>query len=471
MRGFTAPRLGPGAVHFQPFDALFRRHPDLIRVAEIEPSSAWIKAPGDEGAIRSNGDALDRAADLPQAKLVHGIGWPVGGTVCADGGAWAEQKRWADRLDAPWTSEHLSFNDSVAGAAGFLMPPPQTEAGVAVAAANIRARTQALSRPFAFETGVSYLPPRAGEMPDGEYFAAVAEEADCLILLDLHNLWANARNGREPAERVLAALPAQRVVELHLAGGMAKDGFWLDAHSGAVAPDLLDLARDLVSGLPNVGAVLFEISPQFFDTLGEAGFLRQIEAMHDLWERTGSRPAGVAARRAPCAAAAGDSVSAYEQALVRSLAAPAEPGEPPAIALYRSLIASFRNGALADLMPHTLSLLARALGEAALEGLLADYRGAAPPRLFPADEALAFAGWLAANGPRLLYLDDLVALESGIVRLASQGCDGELRFRHDPSAIVDALAAGGLPEALPEGDYRLLLRAEANSLLPKQAPA
>jgi len=463
MSVFTAPRLGPGAVRFEAFDALFRRHPDLIRVAEIEPSGGWIKAPGEGGAIRSNPAALERAASLPQAKLVHGVGWPVGGTVSPDDGAWAEHKRWADRLDVPWTSEHLSFNDSEAGPAGFLMPPPQTEAGVAVAAANIRARAQLLGRPFAFETGVSYLPPRPGEMPDGDYFAAVAEEADCLILLDLHNLWTNARNGREPVERVVAALPSERVVELHLAGGLEKDGYWLDAHSGAVPPGLLDLARDLVPGLPNVGAILFEISPQYFDALGEAAFLRQIEAMHDLWERTGSRPARARARHGRSAAAADASVSTYEESLVRSLAAAPAPGEPPALPLYRGLIASFRNGALADLVPNSLSLLARSLGEAALEDLLDAYRRSTPPRLFPADEALAFAEWLASNGPRLLYLDDLVALESGIVRLASEGRDGELRFRHDPSAIVEALAAGGLPADLPEGDYRLLLRADLNS--------
>jgi uncharacterized protein (UPF0276 family) len=458
MAPFAAPRLGPGAVHCEALDALFRAHPDLIRVAEIEPSSGWIKAPGPKGAVRSNGFALEEAASLPQAKLVHGIGWPVGGTICPDGGAWAEQRRWAERLDAPWTSEHLSFNDSPAGPAGFLLPPGQTEAGVAVAAANIRARTAALGRPFAFETGVNYLLPRPGEMPDGEFFAAVAEEADCLILLDLHNLWANARNGRDPIEHVLAALPVERVVELHLAGGMEKDGYWLDAHSGAVPPGLIDLGSDLVATLPNVGAILFEISPQFVDALGPVAFLREMEKMNDLWERAGRRPAASRPRAVPPSATPNDSPSAYEQALVASLAGAPSADDPPAIALYRTLIASFRNGALSDLLPNTLRLLARRAGEAALEEMLAAYRLAAPPSLFPSDEALAFAAWLEANGPQLDYLEDLLALEAGIVRFAGEGTGGELRFRHDPSAILDALAAGGVPQGLPPGDYRLLLQ-------------
>jgi len=459
MKGFAAPGLGPGAVHCEALHPLFLDHPDLIRVAEIEPSSGWIKAPGPGGRVRSNEHALDLVASLPQAKLVHGVGWPVGGTVCRAAAALAEQKRWADALDAPWTSEHLSFNDSAAGPAGFLLPPLQSEAGIAVAAANIRTRTATLGRPFAFETGVSYLPPRPGEMADGDFFAAVAESADCLILVDLHNLWANARNGREPIERVLAALPPERIVEIHLAGGMEKDGYWLDAHSGPVPPELIELARDFVAGLPNLGAVLFEVSPQFVEALGPAAFLRQIESMNDLWEKAGRRPSA-AAPRPVRPGAAGDEPSAYEAALVQALAAPPEPGEPAGLALYRTLVASFRNGALADLLPYTLRLLGRQVGEAALETLLSAYRRAEPPPLFPADEALAFAAWLRANGPQLPYLDDLLQLEAGIVRLVSEGRGGELRFRHDPSAIVAALAAGGVPRDLPAGDYRLALGQE-----------
>lgn len=463
MKGFAAPGLGPGAVHCEALHPLFLAHSDLIRVAEIEPSSGWIKAPGPDGRIRSNEWTLELLAGLPQAKLVHGIGWPVGGTVCRASEALAEQKRWAEMLEAPWTSEHLSFNDSAAGPAGFLMPPPQSTAGVAVAAANIRERAAILGRPFAFETGVSYLPARPGEIPDGEYFAAVAEDADCLILLDLHNLWTNERNGRGPIERVLAALPPERIVEIHLAGGMEKDGYWLDAHSGPVPPGLLALARDFVAGLPNLGAVLFEISPQFVEALGPADFLRQVESMNDLWERRGRRPCP-AAPPAVRTGLGGEEPAAYEAALVRALAAPPAPNEPAGIALYRTLVASFRNGALADLLPHSLRLLARHLGEAGLEALLRAYRSAEPPPLFPADEALAFADWLGANGPALPYLDDLLQLEGGIVRLASEGRDGELRFRHDPSAIVGAIAAGGVPDGLPEGDYRLFLgRREAGA--------
>ena len=76
-----------------------------------------------------------------------------------------------------------------------------------------------------------YLRPRPGELGDGEFFAAVAEQADCGILLDLHNLWCNERDGRQPVRDVLAELRLERVWEVHLAGGEELVGYLLDAHS------------------------------------------------------------------------------------------------------------------------------------------------------------------------------------------------------------------------------------------------
>ena len=89
------------------------------------------------------------------------------------------------------------------------------------------------SLPFLIETGVNYLQPRPGELSDGAYIASVADSSDCAILLDLHNLLANERNGREPVSDVLSDLPLERVLEVHITGGFEFDGYYLDAHVGA----------------------------------------------------------------------------------------------------------------------------------------------------------------------------------------------------------------------------------------------
>ena len=275
--------------------------------------------------MRTNPPALERVASLPQVKLVHGVGYPIGRTICDRDLHIDAPKAWADRLDAPWTSEHLSFNETARGGnAGFLLPPCQSEDGVAVAAANIRARACALQRPFAFETGVNYLPRQQGEMDDGDYFAAVAEAADCHILLDLHNLWTNERNGRARVRDVVAALPLDRVCEVHLAGGLEKEGYWLDAHSGLVPPALFDLAADIMPDLPALGAILFEVGDQYAVRLERVRAPRADRGAALLWERRGS-----GSRRRPAArpATGAGAAAAWEDGLARALARPRTPAK------------------------------------------------------------------------------------------------------------------------------------------------
>ncbi|NJM77566.1 MAG: DUF692 domain-containing protein [Acaryochloridaceae cyanobacterium RU_4_10] len=192
-------------------------------------------------------------------------------------------------VNAPWCSEHLSFNRFASERdefnTGFLCPPLQTLEGVKKAAANIRELKAKLPIPFAFETGVNYLQPLEGELSDGQFFAAVAEEADCGIVLDLHNLWCNEQNGRQPLREVLAELPLERVWEVHLAGGQDYRGYWLDAHSDLVPVPLMELAKEIIPTLPNLKALIFEILEDFVKIKGiqPEALLDQVRQLRSLW--------------------------------------------------------------------------------------------------------------------------------------------------------------------------------------------
>ena len=73
-----------------------------------------------------------------------------------------------------------------------------------------------------------------------------------VILLDLHNLLADQRNGRQPVEEVLSELPLDRVLEIHVAGGFELDGYYLDAHVGGPDVELLALLNGVIARLPNI---------------------------------------------------------------------------------------------------------------------------------------------------------------------------------------------------------------------------
>ena len=124
--------LGPGAVYLRGLHEIFDNNGDLIRVAEVEPQTLWTKGTLPDARPRGGRAERERLATLPQRWLVHGIGSPLGGTVCDHGRHLEEFRRWTNGLAPAWTSEHLSVLDvhGMQGvrSCGFLMPPLQTEA-------------------------------------------------------------------------------------------------------------------------------------------------------------------------------------------------------------------------------------------------------------------------------------------------------------------------------------------------------
>lgn len=450
---------------------MFRDHADLVRVAEIEPQTTWIRATAPGALPRGNPLRLEALAGLPQAKLLHGVGNPVGGLEAERAYPAAEFRAWSRRLDAPWTSEHLAVLDVTDAAGerrscGFLMPPLQTEAQVAQAAANIRARAASIGLPFAVETGVNYFAPRAGEMADGAFLAAVAEEADCGLLLDIANLWVNEANGRDRVADVLRHLPRERIWEVHLSRPERAHGAWLDAHAGVVPDDIMALAAEIVPELPNLGAIILEIAPDRAEALGEAAVLRGMERLHHLWHRagTGAVPVSHVAQRGPDVL---PGPAAWEAHIAAGLLpAPFRPGAPDfpatpddtrAFSLYRTLVGAFRDGAISDLLEHSIRLLLLTIGDAALRALLDAYAAKTPPALFPTDEALAFADFLGARALDVPAMADLLAFETALLRAAADGTAVDVTLRHDITAVLASVAAGEVPATHAGSPYRITI--------------
>ncbi len=465
---FQPPRLGPGAIYLRSLDELFRANAGLINVAEIEPQTLWTKATAFDAIPRGSRGELRYLGTLPQRFLAHGVGYPIAGTICDQERHIGEFHLWSDELAAPWVSEHLSVLD-VRGArgsrnCGFLMPPLQTEEQVRLAAQNIRNRRAALGRPFAFETGVNYFSGRDFEMPDGEFFAAVAGAADCGILLDLTNLWVNDRNGRARIGDVLAELPLDRVWEVHLAGIEFAHGHWLDAHSGAIDSGLLPIAAEIVASLPNLGAIIFEVAPDRMAGFGAKAFLREMETLHELWDRSIHRsPPDAAATTKPTPEPAFElrgapSPESWVCVIAeRMLPADERPenscGELPvrvedeqSFSLYARLVSGFRAGTIAEMLENTTRLLLLGMGETALRALIDRYVATTLPAPFPTDEALNFRRFLDANPVSIPGLEEILKFEAALLEAAANNVTMRVALPKDIEAMLIDIAAGRLPK-------------------------
>lgn len=464
-------QLGVGLTYVPGLDRVLDEVADLLDVVEIEPQSMWRVS--SDGEITVDEHALGRLSGLPGARLLHGIGNPVGGCCPPDPRHTALFGELAERLHAPWVSEHLAFNrvaDPTGGFnTGFMLPPSPTQAGALTAARSVRTMADALPVPLAVEIGTNYLRPRPGDLPDGAYVRHVAEQSGCGLLLDLHNVLANERNGRGSVEDLLAGLPLDRVWEVHLAAGSPYRGYWLDSHSGLPDDELLALAERVLPRLPALRAVLFEVTPSAAPDLPAAAVRELLLQVRDMWPRQAPlaplspppRPAGV-----PHTAPQGPAASPQDWELaLGGLAVGRDPGTQlardlaadPAIGLLQDLVTEFRSSALTGTLRYTMRLLFLTLGPSTTAELLHDYALSRPPLLFASQEAFAFADHLLQAKPSVPWLADVVHLDLGLLRARLDGTPCTVQLHTDPTALLTDLGAGRLPAAPPRGRFQVRL--------------
>lgn len=460
------PELGVGLIYSSALEPLLTDSPELIDVLEIEPQTLWAEL--DEGdtpyIIREEVEA--HLAALPGHKLVHSIGTPVGGSVRSHAAQIPLLRRTIEKLQAPWASEHLSFNLTDDFFTGFFLPPRQTEGGVPIYAEQIGRLRDGLGVPLAIETGVNYMRPRADEMGDGAFMAAVATTADCGILLDLHNIFTNQRNGRQTVEQFLSQLPLERIWEVHLAGGFEMEGFWLDAHSGAIPDPLMAIAREVIPHLPNLKAMMFEVFASFLPHIGLDAVRGELIKMKELWalRRPGHVPTTAANNGQPLHVVADVfGPKEWETALGR-LVIGQPPGSPlelelavdPGVALVQALIKEFRASMVVQVYRLTCRLMMLALTPDVFRLILEDFWSQSPPKQFAASEAEAFADYLVAKDLRLPQLQNILALERATVRTLMDDKPRVVHFNIDPLPMLRALAEGHLLENPgQEGDYEI----------------
>ena len=272
--------LGVGIIALGSLDHVWSGIGGLVDVVEVEPQTLWPSRVS--GGQQLSPEPLAWLRSCGRPLISHGVGFPVGGTTAPDPGGVAASAASARELGAVHWSEHLAFNVAGDAYAGFLLPPVQTPMAVEAAIGHITAYRRLDDRPFLVETPTNYLQPVDGDLGDGEYVAAIADGADCGILLDLHNVWTNERNGRQSVDDFIAALPLERVWEVHLAGGFETNGYYLDAHVGPIDPRLLELAARIVPRLPRLRALIYEAIPISLAAQGIRGLHDVLVSMHEI---------------------------------------------------------------------------------------------------------------------------------------------------------------------------------------------
>lgn len=456
----SLPRLGVGISYAPEQEHLIQKNQDLLDFIEIEPQTLWLRTerPGQHFVFPKV--MMEQLHALPGRKLIHSVGVPVGGNLSPDKEQLALLRQTVDYFDTPWVSEHLGFNATHEFQTGFFLPQKQIEAGVQVAVDNIRRLQDALGVPIAIETGVNYLRPRFGEMSDGTFVARIVEEADCGLLLDLHNLYTNELNGRQSIQSVLSELPLSRVWEVHLAGGVELDGFWLDAHSGAMPVALIKIAEQVLPQLPNLRALTFEMLSSYLKRVGEGVVREQLLILRSLWQKAGIQPEIVSISppvqvvNKPHATDYQAETLSWEAGLSRLATGYIQvdieikdiPHDDPGLRILNKLINEFRASMLVNTLRLSCRYMMLTFGIEAFTTILQDFWRQNPPHQFASEEADQFIRYLHSNNVQFANLIELLAYEEAALHTLMDGKARHALFSADPFPLFRALTEGRLPD-------------------------
>lgn len=183
----------------------------------------------------------------------HGLSLDLGGPRPLDTDLLHRIKHFMHAHGITRYTEHLSWcGDS--GQLYDLLPLPCTGDAVQWVAARIRQAQDVLGMQIGIENASRYLTPPGAEMSEAEFICAVIEEADCLLHLDVNNVYVNSCNFAFDSLDFLDALPLDRTCYLHVAGHHVEpDGLLIDTHGASVIDPvwaLLDAVYARVGPLP-----------------------------------------------------------------------------------------------------------------------------------------------------------------------------------------------------------------------------
>ena len=207
-------------------------------------------------ASRASMDALCSLARQVPVSL-HGVGMGLASTIPAEPRRLQAMARLVKTVQAESWSEHLSFVRAGGVEIGHLAAPPRTPESVAGAVANIALASRIVGSAPLMENIATLVEPPASTLDEAQWLAQIIMGAQVPLLLDLHNLYANAVNRGQDPQALLLRLPLARVGAVHLSGG-----HWIDEPEGTGRRLLDDHLHDVPADVFALLTVLARHAPQ-----------------------------------------------------------------------------------------------------------------------------------------------------------------------------------------------------------------
>jgi len=187
---------------------------------------------------------------------MHGVSLSIGSTAPLNREYLRQVKALAARLEPEWISDHLCWTGVAGRNTHDLLPLPYTPEAVDHVAARVRTVQELLERRILLENVSSYVSFRDSPLTEWQFLAEIAERADCLILLDVNNIYVSSVNHEFDPLEYLAGVPPARVQQIHLAGHEDHGDYLVDTHDHPVRDAVWELYASAVRRLGPVSTMI-----------------------------------------------------------------------------------------------------------------------------------------------------------------------------------------------------------------------
>ncbi|MCB1828234.1 MAG: DUF692 domain-containing protein, partial [Coxiellaceae bacterium] len=210
--------------------------------------------------------------------VFHGVSMSLGSCDPLDWDYLQQHKALTERFDPAWISDHLCWTGVNGQNLHDLMPLPYTEEALNHIVDRIQQVQDYLGRQMLIENVSSYVTYKDSDMTEWDFLAEVATRADCLLLLDVNNIYVSSYNHNFNAKQFIDAIPVDRVQQFHMAGHTNCETHIIDTHKFDIIDEVWDLYRYAVQRFGNVSIMIERDAniPPLADLLNELQQARNI---------------------------------------------------------------------------------------------------------------------------------------------------------------------------------------------------
>ena len=253
------------------------------QILDTKPDVDWFEALSENYMIPGGKplNFLDRIrANYPM--VMHGVSLSIGSTAPIDKDYLRDLKKLAQRIEPAWISDHLCWTGVHGQNMHDLLPLPYTEEAAKHVAERVNIVQDFLGRQILLENVSSYASYVDSTMTEWEFITQIAESADCLLLLDVNNIYVSSYNHNFDAKAFIDGVPAKRIQQIHLAGHQNNGDYIIDTHDAPVIDPVWDLYAYAIKRFGAVSTMIERDDdiPAIDELVQELQIARNIAAEH-----------------------------------------------------------------------------------------------------------------------------------------------------------------------------------------------